>query len=369
MGRCTLRPLLLLAAFMLAATGIHAQVFVVGVKTATEDVTTEFHPTHVDIPDGPLDQRGRLDLIRNLEAEQGFAHRELPLGAGLTLVANGNMSPSAEEYKKMLYEKGQSAAPGDRVEISALQFKPDRIVIDFNGGPYAKHRFLSHISINDNPIALEGPMATGCRITLVFEGGVPEVSAAEVKALLDPIVDFKARSSVEAYTNTLTPKVREAVESHEVLVGMDRRMVLAAVGSPLSKHREHTANADENSPVYEEWIYGQPPQPTQFVRFRNGRVVRLEIAAIGKPIEVHDTNEMDVPSGPALLARTIANGDAQPDKAGDHAAAAPPSLRRPGEVLDSAAVQGKVNMPVDHSDPVKPIPPPPQHLVSAATQR
>ncbi len=347
----------------IAVTALHSQVFVVGVKTATDDVITEFHPTHVDLPTGNLDQRGRLDLIRNLEAEQGFAHRELPLGAGLTLIANGNMFPRDDDYKKMLYEKGQSAGPGDRMEISALKFEPEAIVIDFNGGPYAKHRFLSHISINDNPIAQLGPAVYGCRITLIFEGGVPEISAAEVKALLDPLVDFKAKSSLEAYTNTLTPVVRNAVESHDILVGMDRRMVMASVGAPLSRHREHvttdgTASTDPNAPLYEEWIYGQPPEPTRFVRFRNGRVVRLEIAAIGKPIEVHDKNELGVDPGPALIARTISNGDTVATKDDDSATRSrPPTLAKPGEVLDTPSGVGKVNMPAD----------PPRQLASPPT--
>src|SRR5471030_1998109 len=121
---------LLVAIALSSAAALRAQVFVVGEKTAEADVTTEFHPTHVEIPSQPLTERGHLDLIRNLESEQGFAHREVPFGAGLTLIANGNMNPSGEEYKKMLYEKGQSARPGDRVEVTSLKFEANRIVID-----------------------------------------------------------------------------------------------------------------------------------------------------------------------------------------------------------------------------------------------
>jgi hypothetical protein len=322
-------------------------------KTATAEVNTEFHPTRVELPKEPLDERGRQELIRDLESEQGFAHRELPLGAGLTLMANGTMTPRDEDYRRMLYQKGQSAGPGDRVEVTGLQFRADRIVIDLNGGPYAKHRFLSHVSINDMPLAQQGPLATGCRVTLIFEGGIPEVTAAEVKALLDPVVDFRARSSAEAYADTLPPKVREAVEAHEILVGMSRRMVLASMGEPKTKEREHAAvsgngGTDEEGPMYEEWIYGDPPRPTQFVRFRSGRVVRLEIAAIGKPIEVHDKNEIGGEPEPTLQARTIVNGDVQPTADGDRNGAAAPTLRRPGEVLDAPGNvpgMGKVKMP------------------------
>ena len=335
---------LAIAASSMLVTASGAQVFVVGMKTATADALTEFHPTHVELPTAPLDERGRRELIRDLEAEQGFAHRELPLGAGLTLLANGNLTPRDEEYRRMLYQKGQSASPGDRVEVTALQFHADSIVLDFNGGPYAKHRFLSHLSLNDMPVAQQGPIATGCRITLVFEGGIPELSAAEVKELLDPVVDFKAKSSAEAFADSLPPKVRDAVQSHEVLVGMDRHTVLAAMGEPHSKHREHEAGGDPNSPTWEEWIYGEPPQPTQFVRFREGRVVRLEIAALGKPLEIREKNETGGNQGPVLQPRTIANGDAQPSLEG-LGQAQPPTLRRAGDPAETASTMGKVRMP------------------------
>ncbi|MES2392189.1 MAG: hypothetical protein V4555_11150 [Acidobacteriota bacterium] len=334
---------------LLAATG-SAQVFVVGEKTAEADVVTDFHPTHVEIPSAPLTERGHLDLIRNLEAEQGFAHRQLPMGVGLTLIANGHLSLGIDEYKHMLYTKGQAAGPGDRVEISSLEFKGDRLVIDFNGGPYAKHRFLSHISINDMQLARRGPDAVGCRITLVFEGGLPEISAAEVKALLDPLIDFHAKSSAEAYTNTLKPMIKSAVEAHQILVGMDVRMVLAAVGEPHTKDREHVTPGDSESPWYEEWIYGQPPQATQFVRFRGGRVVRLEIAALGKPIEIHDKPEIGpTEEDPTLHTRTIANGDVPVGGDTDHRAA--PTLRKPGEVLETPNTVGRVNIPASSLPP------------------
>ena len=353
MKSCAPVRFLLLSSLVTLTLVSNAQVFVVGEKTATEDVTTEFHPTHIEIPDAPLTEHGRLDLIRNLEAEQGFAHRELPFGPGLTLIANGNMSPNGEEFKRMLYERGESAAVGDRVAVTALQFKGDRLVIDFNGGPYAKHRFLSHLYFNDMQVARQGPIATGFRVTLIFEGGLPEITAPEVKALLDPLVDFRAKSSEEAYTDSLSPKVRSAVEAHEILVGMDRRMVLASAGPPRDKHREHTIEGNNDSPMYEEWIYGEPPQVARFVRFQEGRVVRLEIAALGKPIEIHDHNELGAEAAPTLEARTVVNGDVQPG-AEQTRNGKPPTLRRPGETIDAPNSVGRVNLPADPA----PAPPP-----------
>ena len=307
-----------------------AQVFVVGAKSATADVPTDFTPTKFPLPEGRLDERGRRDLVRNLESEQGFAHRPLPAGAGLSLEANGPLSPGPDQYRKMLYEKGQAVGVGDRVVVTALVFKGDRIVIDLNGGPYAKHRFLSHVSLGDNPIAQDtGHAATGSRVTLIFKDGIPEISAPEVKALLTPVIDFGAKTSAEAFAETLPTPIKEAIAGHEVLVGMDRRMVLAALGAPESKVREHE-DSDPDSPRYEEWIYGHVPQTVKFVRFHGDRVEMVKIAALGKPIEIHNTDEMGGYLEP-LPTRQIALGDTQPGD--DSHPAKPPTLRQPGDAV------------------------------------
>ena len=75
-------------------------VFVVGEHSATAGISTDFTPTHLQLPDGRLSERGRRELIRDLEAEQGFAHRVLPMGAGLLLEANGELSPGPSDTKK-----------------------------------------------------------------------------------------------------------------------------------------------------------------------------------------------------------------------------------------------------------------------------
>ena len=98
---------------------LSAQVFVVGEKTATADIATGFKPTNLPLPDAKLSERGRRDLVRNLEAEQGFAHRALPVGV-ISLEANGPLGPEPDKYRKMIFEKGQAAAPGDRVAITAM---------------------------------------------------------------------------------------------------------------------------------------------------------------------------------------------------------------------------------------------------------
>ena len=320
------------AAALLAAanTPAHAQVFVVGEKSAMADVSTDFHPTRVELPSTPLSERGRRELIRNLEAEQGFAHRALPLGEDLVLMANGNLKPGGEAYKEMLYKKGQAAAPGDRVALTTVTVKGDRIIFDVNGGPYLKHRFLRHIELNDTPLAADnGEQVTGFRVTLMFEGGIPEISAPEVKALLDPLIDFGVKSSAEAFADSLPPFLKDAIAQHDVLVGMNRKMVLAAMGAPESKERELVPGSVDQH--YEEWIFGHVPQTVRFVRFEGDRVTQVRIAALGQPIAVHNANEMHGYLDPENI-HEVALGDARPSNGEESTGRAAPSILQPGEV-------------------------------------
>jgi hypothetical protein len=165
-------------------------------------------------------------------------------------------------------------------------------------------------------------------VTLVFKGAVPEISAPEVKALLEPVIDFGVKSSEQAYADTLPPPLKNAIAAHDVLVGMNHRMVLAALGAPESKIREQESG-DPNGARYEEWIYGHVPQTVRFVRFVGDRVTVVEIAAMGKPVEIHDKDEMGGFQDP-VLTREIALGDRKPTGE-DAAPAAPPTLRQPGE--------------------------------------
>ena len=344
------RVALLLSAIVCGTAS--AQVFVVGEKTATADIKTDFTATHVELPSTPMGERGRRGLLRDLEAEQGFAHRVLPVGGILTLQANGNMTPGPEAYKLMVYKKGQAAEPGDRVAITAIDVKADRILIDFNGGPYVKHRFLRHIQVGMGPVATSDPnldeQATGCRITLVFEGHVPDLSGPEVKALLQPIVDFGAKTGEQAYSETLPAPVKQAIDSHDVQVGMSRRMVLASLGQPENKVRE---SADGQK--YEEWIYGHQPQTVKFVRFVGDRVALVKIAQLGRQMEIKDKPELaELSGGDALPPRTVLAGDVPPDPA----KVAPPTLMKTGEQqeIESGNAQRRVQYP-----DAKPVPAPP----------
>jgi hypothetical protein len=299
------------------------------------DAPQPYKQTSVALSSQRIDSRTKLEVIRIMDAEEAFTMRALPMGKhGLVIHANGAVTPDGSDYAKEIQEYGSCAKPGSKVMVSNVKVLDDRIVFDINGGPEKKHKWLQHISIgtgSTGQLAPDEPAPTGARITLVFHNFVPELTGDEVKALLRPLLDFSMKSPLKAYTDTLPPKIAAAVTAHQALVGMDQDMVLYALGAPERKIQEH----DSNGFLYEEWVYGKPPQDVQFVRFEGDRVTRLEIASIGKQPVIRDQDETDgylslKHAGPKV--RTVNEGD-QP--VADPTQVKAPTLRRPGETAPS----------------------------------
>lgn len=312
-----------------------AQVFTV-TPEGVDGKYLQFTPTNVTFSTLPLTNHDRQELLRFLQAEQGFTMRPMPV-ATITLPANGEIKPDGSDYVDLIRKKGIAAEAGKRVVITDVTIDKDRILIDFNGGPVHKHRFLRHVSVgmdpyNTNSVVRDDPNeAKGSRIALVFPHDVPDVTGLQVEALVKPLVDFEVKTPQQAYTDTLPPFLRKAVLDHHVLVGMNHDMVVSTLGEPRSKMRE-----EEDQKDVEIWIYGEPPDPTQFVRFVGNRVIRLEIARVGEPIEVHAKNEMgdywntQQPDN----TRIVKLGDQSPTDAAEQSARSKaPTLRNPGETI------------------------------------
>ncbi|MGA7341390.1 MAG: hypothetical protein WBE72_13905 [Terracidiphilus sp.] len=337
-----------------------------GVATTNAPVDRRYQqiaPTRVDLPKAELSTRTRLELERVLESEQGFAMRPFPRGRkGLTLVANGKLEPAGEGYLNMVISEGLCAKPGDRLVITDIKVEHARIVFALNGGPDFKHRFLRHVQIGmgdpdygGNSVVPDEADPTGARLTLAFKDHVPDLTGAQVKALLAPLISFDVKTPIQAFTDTLPPQLKDAILNHQVWVGMSTDMVLYAKGQPQSKVRE----MDGQMP-FEEWIYGKPPQDVDFVRINGNRVIRVEIAKIGQPLEIFTKDVVEGlmrSDGTPVMAsntRTIEEGDAEKDP-NKEAPDAPPSLRNPGETLPddqnrNAGVMRPVQMPKPHPE-------------------
>lgn len=172
----------------LCALPAAAQVFTV----TPENVDVKYlqiTPTDVTLPTAPITHHDREQLIRFLQAEQGFAMRPLPIAA-LTLRANGQMKPNGSDYANLIEKKGMAAKAGQRVVVTNILIDKNRIILDFDGGPFHKHRWLRHISIgmdpyDTTPVVPDSPNGpTGSRVVLDFPHGVPDLTGFQVEALV-----------------------------------------------------------------------------------------------------------------------------------------------------------------------------------------
>jgi hypothetical protein len=328
-------------------------------------------PANAPVPDiasrPALNKQTRLEIIRAMTAEYAFSKKLFPKGGkGLVLNSNGEVSPDDKALSMQVATYGPAAKPGDRVQITAIDIRDKSIVFELNGGPKKKGHWYDHVSVGMGGAEVQHQEkninAKGSYLTLEFPKHVPEMTADDLRKLLEPVFDFTVKSPTQAYLDTLPPRLKESIENHEVLVGMTKDMVIEALGRPPKRLREREGDLD-----YEEWIFGEPPADVQFVRFVNEEVVRVEKMPVGGEKEVKTAREVKV--NPVTGGATMV-GDkeaaAAPSPAADGAPdgtktaqskkppAKPPSMKRPGEepVFDPTGGQKELGS--------KPIPAPGQ---------
>lgn len=274
----------------------------------------------------PMSKQTRMDLIRAFNSELVYIRSPFPMGRrGLTL-RDGQLSPRGAELDQLMAMWGPAVKPGDQARISDVTIKDNRIHFEINGGPVRKQKWYQHITIvgatSEVPLAPSDSQANprGSYVDLVFDHYVPDLGPKQLKELLRPVFDFDSKSALDAYLETVPPKVKEAIKNHRVLVGMNHDMVLYAKGRPPKKTREKDGETE-----FEEWIYGEPPQDVDFVRFVGDEVVRVETMKVGGQKMVRTEKEVDLTPQPSL-AKAPDTGGTRPINA--------PSLRRPGEPVE-----------------------------------
>jgi len=235
-----------------------------------------------------LQESSKLDLIRYVSGEFAKATRNLPAGKEGFLVYVGKpMSP--ELLERAVATHGAAVHIGDSAQITKLEFHDHSITVDVNGGGRGKKRWRDHIQIGmggsiptartttTSPGQENGPPGMqpgmGSTIFLEFSKAIPDLTPDELKKLLAPFLDFaKQRSASVHWVDTLPPETRKAIQERRPAVGMDREEVVAAIGKPEHKVRERDSEGNE----IEDWIYGQPPSKTVFVRFMGDRVTSIK---------------------------------------------------------------------------------------------
>lgn len=282
----------------------------------------------------PLTETDRVDILRTLIAKTGTARVVFPQGKnGLKIQAGGGVLNQAQTDQEAL-DLGPAARLGERVVITSIRFEGKRILFDINGGP-RKVKWYNHIAVgmgsSMTPIGANHSMAQGSEVELVFPHGVPHLTPAQVMNYLNPAIDWAPHPIAEVMVKKLPPHVKKAITNHEVLVGMDTSMVIAARGRTNVKYRQQDPKTGEE---YEEWVYGQPPE-SLFVKLEGDRVVETiayhrdgtRVVQNQPQIQIPKRAPDNSPNRPSLAAAPGSAPDGSSRQADDQR----PTLRRPGD--------------------------------------
>jgi hypothetical protein len=296
-----------------------------------------------------LSKQGRLDLIRDFETQLVYARTAFPMGSKGILLKDGVITPNGEELRQSLALWGPALKPGDPAHISFVRIKDDHIHFEINGGPVHRKKWYQRIEISgaNGPPVTTAPEQVetnphGSFVDLYFDKHVPEMTTQQLRLLLYPVLDFNARNKEQAYLDTVPPKVKEAIQAHRVLVGMNQEMVIHAKGKPPKKVRERDGETQ-----YEEWIYGEPPADVDFVRIVEDQVVRVETMKVGGEKIVRTEKEV-------ILEQADQDKDKEAKKEPGERPASAPSLRRPGEDSEEAPRPANGATPLPQTEPRAP---------------
>lgn len=277
-----------------------------------------------------MSPKTREEILHTFNAELVYIRTNFPMGKTGLKLKNGTLTPNGAELQQLIAMWGPAVKPGDLARISDMTIRGDYIRFEINGGPVKKQKWYQHIQIEGSTTVTPGGSnanARGSYVDLYFDKYVPELTGPELKELLRPVFDFNSKSALESYLESVPPKVKDAIQHHQVLVGMNQEMVIYAKGRPPRRVREKDGDTD-----YEEWVYGAPPQDVDFVRFVGDEVVRVETMSVdGKKI-VRVEKEVDL--GEAAVAK---KQEGKPVSA--------PTLRRPGEEMPDAHPASPSNVP------------------------
>jgi len=252
---------------------------------ATDD---DKQPARIESPDktsssanpqsGVLQPMSRLSLVRYVDGEIVQVVRPIPAGKkGFHLKAGAPLNENA--LRMAASSAGASINPGDRAQITNLDFKEKQIIVDINGGGKGRTRLRDriHLDVGGMPTMTttsNTPVNTteGATIFLDFDKPLPEMTAEDLEKLLSDVLDFSKRHSAAVqWVETLPPEIQKAIQDKQPVVGMDHEMVLAAMGRPDRKVREKNSDGNE----IEDWIYGKPPAKTIFVSFEGDKVTQV----------------------------------------------------------------------------------------------
>ncbi len=237
-----------------------------------------------------LTEDQRIELLRGLTAEYAKIQVVLPRSKNVLEFSSDGAWDKAK-WVANSRELGVAGRVGDLIQVTHISIEKDRIVFDLNGGNHSdRKKWYDHIQAgmgNGQPISQGGATnaPAGVTIALTFGEPIGELNSADVKKMLQPILDFEKETVTENYVDTLPEPIKEAVKAKKAIEGMNRDQVLLAVGKPIRKSRETKSGTD-----YEDWIYGEPPGRVTFVTFTGDKVVKVKETYAGLGGSIAETS-------------------------------------------------------------------------------
>jgi hypothetical protein len=233
---------------------------------------------HADSKKSAEDQR--IELLRGLTAEYATVKTYLPRSKSPLRIEAPTGEYDKQQWQAIGRADGPAARTGEQMQVTKVTIERDAIILDLNGGYkgvktghwYDKIQVQGPISggpVNSGSTA--PPAQGGTTVALHFSEGLGDITSAEVKKILAPVLDFEKHSVTEDYVDTLSPEMKKAVQEKRAIEGMDRDAVLAAIGRPTRKSRDVQDGVE-----FEDWIYGEPPGRVTFVTFKGQKVVRVK---------------------------------------------------------------------------------------------
>ena len=221
-----------------------------------------------------LDQK--IEILRGLNAEYATVKVPLPRSKK-PLDFDSSGAWDKDKWDQAGRQLGPAGRPGEIVQVTGVRTEKDAVILEINNGMKSGGKWYDRIEVGmggrTTPVNQRGNSTapSGTSIAVRFKGSIGEVTSADLKKMLAPVLDFDKHSATEQYFETLPPEIKQAIQEKKPIEGMDREQVLLALGRPLRKTRE-TKDGTE----IEDWIYGEPPGRVMFVTFSGAKVVKVK---------------------------------------------------------------------------------------------
>jgi len=244
---------------------------VLGVFLAAATVGTSLHGDTKK-----LSEDQRVELLRGLSSEYATAKIILPNSRkALPFEENGTFDKKT--WEAALRKDGPAARAGDTVQITKVEVDDDAITLQVNNGLKKQGSWKDRVQISlggVTPVQTQ-PQASslphsGTAIVIKFKDSIGDITSAQLKKMLAPVLDFEKHSASENYLDTLPPETQQAIKEKKAIEGMDQDAVILALGRPLRKTRETKDDVEQ-----ETWQYGEPPGRVTFVTFAGPKVIRV----------------------------------------------------------------------------------------------